>query len=158
MVGRINAIAIDDSKTSERAFAWYLSHYHKNDDKLLLIHIHQMPQLPPMGMSGALVAQSLTKSFHEMVEESIKESRHAIAKYETQCQELNINHEIVFGDDFHSPGNMICEMAHTHKADAIIMGQRGLGAMKRLLLGSTSDYVLHHSHVPVIIVPPPSEQ
>nr|XP_012566145.1 universal stress protein Slr1101 [Hydra vulgaris] len=157
MEGRINAIAIDDSITSERAFSWYLNHYHKTDDKLLLIHIHQMPQLPPMGLSGALVAQSLTRSFHEMVEDSIKESKHAIAKFESQCRERNIKHEVIFEDDFHSPGNMICEMAQKHKAEAIIMGQRGLGTMKRLLLGSTSDYVLHHANVPVVIVPPPSE-
>jgi nucleotide-binding universal stress UspA family protein len=33
----------------------------------------------------------------------------------------------------------------------IITGTRGMGTVRRTLLGSVSDHVLHHSHVPVII-------
>lgn len=33
----------------------------------------------------------------------------------------------------------------------IVMGTRGMGKVKRTFLGSVSDHVLHHSHVPVII-------
>ena len=36
---------------------------------------------------------------------------------------------------------------------AIIIGTRGRGAVKRALLGSTSDYVVHHATVPVMVVP-----
>ena len=48
---------------------------------------------------------------------------------------------------------MICELAKEKNAASITMGQRGLGTISRALLGSTSDYVLHHSHVPVMVVP-----
>jgi nucleotide-binding universal stress UspA family protein len=37
-------------------------------------------------------------------------------------------------------------------AAALVMGSRGLGAFKRAFLGSVSDYIVHHSEVPVIIV------
>ena len=33
------------------------------------------------------------------------------------------------------------------------MGTRGLGKIRRTFLGSVSNYVLHHAHIPVIIVP-----
>ena len=33
----------------------------------------------------------------------------------------------------------------------IVMGTRGLGTVRRTILGSVSDYVLHHAHCPVII-------
>jgi len=56
--------------------------------------------------------------------------------------------------DLHQcPGHLICGTAKEEKAASIIMGQRGLGTVSRMLLGSTSDYVLHHTNIPVTIVP-----
>ena len=53
----------------------------------------------------------------------------------------------------HKPAHIICELAKEKNAASITMGQRGLGTISRALLGSTSDYVLHHSHIPVMVVP-----
>jgi nucleotide-binding universal stress UspA family protein len=37
-------------------------------------------------------------------------------------------------------------------ASVLIMGSRGLGAIKRTLIGSVSDFCVHHCECPVIIV------
>ena len=50
-------------------------------------------------------------------------------------------------------GETICAIAMENKADAIVMGSRGLGVLRRTFLGSVSDYVLHHAHVSVTVVP-----
>ena len=51
------------------------------------------------------------------------------------------------------PGEAICELAKEKHVQIIVMGSRGLGAIRRTILGSVSDYVLHHAHIPVIIYP-----
>lgn len=42
-------------------------------------------------------------------------------------------------------------MANREKAVYVVVGSRGLGKIRRTFLGSVSDYVLHHSLVPVIV-------
>ena len=50
---------------------------------------------------------------------------------------------------------MICKLAEDENAQFIIMGSRGVGTLRRTFLGSVSDYIVHHSHIPVAVVPPP---
>ena len=74
-------------------------------------------------------------------------------KFNNLCEEKGLNHEFFVTDPHDKPGHMICELAKEKNVDAIVMGQRGLGTISRMLVGSTSDYVLHHAHVSVIVIP-----
>ena len=49
------------------------------------------------------------------------------------------------------PGHGIVKIAEDENAIMIVTGTRGLGNIRRKLLGSVSEYVLHHSPVPVMI-------
>lgn len=49
----------------------------------------------------------------------------------------------------------IIDVAHDLDAEVIVVGARGLSTVQSVLLGSVSNAVVHHSHVPVLVVPPP---
>ena len=50
------------------------------------------------------------------------------------------------------PRDLICTVAKEENPDLLILGSRGLGSIERLMLGSVSDYVLHHCLSPVLVV------
>lgn len=52
------------------------------------------------------------------------------------------------------PGVVICDHAQRDHVTLIIMGSRGLGKLARALLGSVSKYVILHSNLPVLVLPP----
>lgn len=51
-----------------------------------------------------------------------------------------------------NPATQICKFAEEKGINLIVMGNRGLGAFSRTLLGSVSNKVLNHSKVSVLIV------
>jgi nucleotide-binding universal stress UspA family protein len=50
------------------------------------------------------------------------------------------------------PDEQIVALAEEIGAGLIVMGNRGLGGLRRLLMGSVSDSVVRHAHCPVLIV------
>lgn len=51
-----------------------------------------------------------------------------------------------------SPGSTICQLAKTWEADWIVMGSHGRKGLREILLGSVSNYVVHHAPCSVTIV------
>ena len=50
------------------------------------------------------------------------------------------------------PGHAIVQAAEEEEAGLVVMGTRGMGKICRTILGSVSDYVVHHAKCPVVIV------
>ena len=50
------------------------------------------------------------------------------------------------------PADEIVLVAEETGADLVVMGSRGLGGIKRALLGSVSDSVVRRAHCPVLVV------
>ena len=54
--------------------------------------------------------------------------------------------------EFGMPDTAIIDLAEELGAGLIVMGSRGLGGVRRALLGSISDSVVRHAHCPVLVV------
>lgn len=71
------------------------------------------------------------------------------AKTKSAQNGIEFDYEIIQGGD---PAYDIIKYAVRTRADLIVMGARGFGEFKKMFLGSVSNYVLHKSTAPVLIV------
>lgn len=90
------------------------------------------------------------KLLDQLLENYRKESARVLDKYEDSAerQGLKVEFVVMEGD----PASNI--VAYTEKGgfDMIVMGSRGLGKFKGMVLGSTSRKVLQNAKCPVLIV------
>ena len=56
------------------------------------------------------------------------------------------------------PSSTICEFAQSCQADIIVIGRRGHSGFQEMMLGSASNYVVHHAPCSVLLVQTPVQQ
>ena len=151
---RFNCVCIDGSDHSIETMQWYLSNYHRPDDTIGLLHALQIPSLRSMGIvAGGSIAME-TKA-HENIRKMKDAANQVMQKFAAVCKENNVTYKLLLCEhESESCGEMICKTAKENNADVVVLGQRGLSEFSRSLLGSTSDYVLHNSSIPVVVIPP----
>jgi len=150
---KLNLVCIDGSEESEHAFNWYAENYHRTSDLIGFVHIRRQPSMPVDFVDFIYEGSALVVAYYESLKSNQQESEDLKDKYQKISEEKNFKFKFFMLDPNHSPGHLICETAKEEKAASIIMGQRGLGMISRIVLGSTSDYVLHHTDIPVTVVP-----
>ena len=88
---------------------------------------------------------SVKKSLSKEIKRFMEEAKHRSTKHK-----ISFSSKIMRGN----VGYNIVKTAHNKKDkfDLIVMGSRGRGAVKELFLGSVSNYVVHTSNIPVLLV------
>ena len=76
------------------------------------------------------------------------------SKFLSQAKKRAAQNGILFYDKvlYGDGGNTIVNTAKKQNFDLIVIGSRGNSKVKEIFLGSTSNYVLHKSSIPVLIV------
>jgi len=64
----------------------------------------------------------------------------------------NLNGEVTKKISYGHPGIKIAEFCNNNNYDLVVMGNRGMSQVAKLLIGSVSNYVLHYASCPTLIV------
>ena len=130
-------IAVDGSAQSDEAFMWYMQHVHRVGNTVLLVHGMEMGSMPTRD------------NWDSQMTSGKKKQDELQAKYTAKFKELEVTGKFI--SDFEKPGEFICDVAKKNNASYVCMGTRGLGKFRRTIMGSVSDYVVHHAPCPVLV-------
>jgi len=142
-------IPVDGSEDSQGAFDFYIDNLMKKDDEVEILHIQHTPHLSVLSLHDPMNIP--VEEWSHKLKDEVKKSQALIAHYEILCEQKHLAKKSLLGSG--KPGEAICEKAKECGADMIVMGSRGQNAVRRTFVGSVSDYVLHHAHIPITIVP-----
>ncbi|XP_063431097.1 universal stress protein Sll1388-like [Mytilus trossulus] len=143
---RTVVVAMDGSEHAENAFNWYVKNGFRSSDRLVIVYCAEYNRINSQPVTLMSVDPTLVTNLVAQEEEHVKE---IAEKFNALVKKHKINGKVVRVNGDAGPG--IVDVANREKAVYVVVGSRGLGKIRRTLLGSVSDYVLHHSLVPVIV-------
>lgn len=138
--------ATDGSDPARRGERYIRTNLDPQRDAITVVSVTE--ELPPgflkegesLTVEPATIRNELTDTVREIAEE---------ARARLADEGFDVDVALLAGD----PGEEICEYAEKTGADGIILGRRGHREVTELLIGSVSQYIVHHASVPVVLVP-----
>ena len=134
-------VPVDGSDNSYRALDAALILSEKLGSNITVLHV--MEEVPITHIESQ-------KLLSELLENYKKENQDILSK----CTEIarkkgvTINTILLQGN----PASKILDFSKKEKYDIVIMGSRGLGKFKELILGSVSSKIVHHSSCEVLLI------
>lgn len=140
-------LAVDGSEHSDKAVERTSSFAKKLDAEITIVNV--VPEITASSAS-AYYATVQTEGLLERREAYMERGQKILQEAKEKLAEegLEANTKIDVGD----PADFICDYAEENDFDLIVVADKGLGAVKRFLLGSISDKVVHHAKTSVLIV------
>ncbi len=134
-------VGVDGSKTARRALQWAVDEAAARGAVLEVVHGWQPPFVGGFPMAGTVMDYSIFEDAAHKVVADLLEDVDLSAL--TQPVERTV---MCMG-----PSSALLEASR--RAQVTVVGARGLGGFKRMLLGSVSNQVTLHATCPVIVVP-----
>ncbi|KAG0471579.1 hypothetical protein HPP92_016125 [Vanilla planifolia] len=158
-------IAVDDSEESMNALRWALQNLRLRSStdgdtsaelgSFIVVHVQPPPSISAGLNPGAIPfggpSYVEVPAFTAAIEAHQRRITDAILDHALQiCKEKNANvkTQVVIGD----PKQKICELTTSLSADLLVMGCRAFGPIKRIFLGSVSNYCINNVSCPVVVI------
>jgi nucleotide-binding universal stress UspA family protein len=140
----INHIMVpyDKSEAANRAFEYALDLAKKYNSSISIVTCVSL-QVPTDPYFGSAYIETMKLLREDAI--------NSISKLEPRLREASIKFKTDVLDTM-SITESLTTYAESHNVDLIIIGSRGLGGFKKLLLGSVASGVSQHSKCPVLII------
>lgn len=133
-------VAMDGSNCARKAFEKALDMARASGGTLTIMHVLQLPPT-------ALFEKELTAKVEAFFR---RDAKLFLAEHAEEAAMKGISVDTILAKG--NPAQAILRAAESAGFDVIIIGSRGLGGVKGLLLGSVSHAVVQHASVPVLVV------
>jgi nucleotide-binding universal stress UspA family protein len=134
-------VPVDGSDISYRALDSALFLSERLGSKITAIHV--IEKVPTVYIQSQKLLDEILET-HKNESQKILDECSSIATKKG----IAINTTLLEGN----PASTILEFSQTEKCEVIIIGSRGMGHFKELILGSVSSKVIHHSLCPVLLI------
>ena len=135
---------IDGSDGSTRAAERAVAMAKHWNAKLLLVTVIR----PPEGWWGIGGAPPTPEALSTAIVEG---QQQIITAAEESLPLEGVDYETV--EELGDPTSSLLAVCERREADIVVIGRRGSGLAERVLMGSVADRIVHHSEIPVLVVP-----
>ena len=149
-------VAQDGSESSQRAAQAALELAEKLKADLVVLHAISSPTsyyhstiASPTGMSLPAPSQHEIDAYYAYAR---KVALGIVGETESKAKKQGIHVKTEIPEAVSSIVETIVNHASKENVDLIVVGTRGLGGFKKLLLGSVSSGIVSHAHCPVLVV------
>lgn len=149
-------VAIDQSASSQHVFDAALALARGTGAKLTLVHALDVfdpasPQHPPVFADSYSVEleQRLLANYERQWAEFVQHYDALLKQQQEIAQAAGVSASGIQPNG--RPGPTICKAAVDYHADLIVIGSRGRRGLQEMLLGSVSNYVMHHAPCSVLV-------
>ncbi|WP_455389321.1 universal stress protein [Petrachloros mirabilis] len=137
-------VAVDGSEAGHKAVEFLARRPFKGPVQMTVVTVWPSGRAESWGIPHGMPGRA---ELQQVVEEKGQELLREITR-ECACETYRITTELLHGD----PAFAILDAAVRHQTQMIVIGSRGMKAIKRFLLGSVSAKVLVHAACSVLIV------
>lgn len=135
-------IAVDGSRGAESALHLGGELAANHDAEVLLVHAVPLPPLVA-GVDQAISDESI--NYLERNAESVVSAAAIV------LDDLGVKSKAILQPG--SAADIILDVAEHYEVDLIVVGHRGHGRMRRLLMGSVSSKLAHHARCALLLAP-----
>lgn len=148
-------VPLDGSEHSLRALETAIEIAKKFDGNITLIHVYSVSVAPvimpePTTLTPSGVPVMAPAEVSKMVDAARDVGNQILTDEKRKVESQNIQVETALKE-----GNTVQEItkvANEGKFDLIVMGVKGIGKLRELLVGSVSEGVIKHASCPVLVV------
>ncbi|KAL8109269.1 universal stress protein PHOS32-like [Apium graveolens] len=149
-------IAMDYSATSKTALGWAVNNLVESGDEIIIIHVvspktdHSSNKQLFEDTGSPLIPLEELREANVLKKYGLTHDAEVLDILDTvsRTKGAKVLAKIYWGD----ARDKLCEAVEHMKLDSLVIGSRGLGALKRVLLGSVSNYVVQNATCPVTVV------